>query len=69
MTQSAQRHVFTSLAVRFGYVQRRTFYTMFGDVFAWLCLLVVLGAIVKTYEPRWKEYQARRKAEREGPLV
>jgi apolipoprotein N-acyltransferase len=69
VTQSAPRHVFTSLAVRFGYVERRTFYTIFGDVFAWLCVLVVLGAIGKVYEPRWKEYQARRKAATEHPLV
>ena len=69
VTQSAPRHVFTSLAVRFGYVERRTFYTIFGDVFAWLCVLAVLGAIGKVYEPRWKEYQARRKAATEHPLV
>lgn len=69
VTQSAQRHVFTSLAVRYGYVSRRTVYTMFGDVFAYLCVLVVLAAVAKVYEPRWKEYQARKKAAAEPPLV
>ncbi len=69
VTQSTDRHVFTSLAVRYGYVSRRTFYTIFGDVFAYLCCLVVLFAIWKIYEPRWKEYQAKRKAASEPPLV
>ena len=62
VTQSTDRHVFTSLAVHYGYNAHRTFYTIFGDVFAYLCCLTVLGVIAKIYEPRWKEYRARRAA-------
>ena len=69
VTQSAERHVFTSLAVRYGYVSRRTLYTIFGDVFAYLCVLVVLAVVLRVYLPLWKEYQARKKRTREPPLV
>jgi apolipoprotein N-acyltransferase len=69
VTQSTDRHVFTSLAVRYGYNSRRTFYSLFGDVFAYLCFLVVLWAVWKIYEPRWKEYRARKAAAAAHPLV
>jgi apolipoprotein N-acyltransferase len=69
VTQAAAQHVFTSLAVRYGYVSRRTPYTMFGDVFAYLCVLLVLAALAKGYEPRWREYQVRKKAAAQPPLA
>jgi apolipoprotein N-acyltransferase len=45
ITQSAPRHVFTSLAVRYGYRSDVTFYSAHGDVFALICGLVVFAAI------------------------
>ena len=47
VTQSAPRHVLTSLAVRYGYRQDRTFYTRYGDVFAIACVIIALTAIVR----------------------
>jgi apolipoprotein N-acyltransferase len=44
--QSASRHVPTSLAARYGYVSRTTFYTRFGDVFAIVCGIISIGALV-----------------------
>ncbi len=40
VTQAAPRHVRTSIQVRFGYEDGLTFYTRYGDVFAYLCALV-----------------------------
>jgi apolipoprotein N-acyltransferase len=45
VTQSAPRHIFTSLAVRYGYRSDLTFYTRYGDIFAYLCSAVVLAAL------------------------
>jgi apolipoprotein N-acyltransferase len=45
ITQSAPRHVFTSLAVRYGYRSDVTFYSRYGDVFAMLCGWIVLAAV------------------------
>ena len=39
---SAPRHVRTSIAVQFGYENDLTFYTLHGDVFAYLCALATL---------------------------
>lgn len=41
---SAPRHVVTSLAVRYGYNDALTFYTLHGDVFAVLCVIITLAA-------------------------
>ena len=40
--QSSARHVQTSLRVHFNYVQWQTFYTRYGDVFAWLCAIIAI---------------------------
>jgi apolipoprotein N-acyltransferase len=48
LTASVQRHALTSLAARFGYRSDRTFYTMHGDVFAYLCGIITLGIIAAT---------------------
>jgi len=44
VTQSAPRHVMTSLAVRYGYGSDVTFYTRYGDVFAKLCAIIAIAA-------------------------
>lgn len=50
LTQSAPRHVFTSLAVQYGFRDDLTFYSRFGDVFALLCGILsvaMLGCAVR----------------------
>jgi apolipoprotein N-acyltransferase len=47
MTQSAPRHEYTSLAVRYGFNDDLTFYTRFGDVFALLCGILSLGILAR----------------------
>jgi apolipoprotein N-acyltransferase len=49
ITQSVPRHIFTSLAVRYGYRSDITFYSRYGDVFALLCALIVLAAAAAAY--------------------
>ncbi|HEU5340461.1 apolipoprotein N-acyltransferase [Edaphobacter sp.] len=39
VTEAAPRHVRTSIQVRFGYEHDLTFYTRYGDLFAYLCAL------------------------------
>jgi apolipoprotein N-acyltransferase len=46
VTQSAPRHVMTSLAVRYGYRSDTTFYTRHGDVFAKLCAIIATVAAI-----------------------
>ena len=46
VTLSAQRHTLTSLVVRYGYRSDLTFYTRYGDVFAYLCCVVALPALL-----------------------
>jgi apolipoprotein N-acyltransferase len=46
VTSSAPRHTLTSLVARYGYRSDLTFYTRYGDVFAYLCCAVVLAALV-----------------------
>ena len=43
VTQSAPRHVITSLPVRYGYRSEVTFYSQYGDVFAKLCAIIGIG--------------------------
>ena len=45
VTESAPRHEFTSLAVRYGFNDELTFYTRFGDVFALLCGILSLATL------------------------
>src|SRR5271170_6269290 len=47
VTQSAPRHVLTSLAVGYGYRSDVTFYTRYGDVFAILCAIIAIAAAVQ----------------------
>jgi apolipoprotein N-acyltransferase len=46
VVQSAPRHVFTSLAVQYGFRDDVTLYTRHGDVFAYACGIIVIGALV-----------------------
>jgi apolipoprotein N-acyltransferase len=46
VTVSAARHTITSLVARYGYKSDLTFYTRYGDVFAWLCCAVCLLALI-----------------------
>ncbi|MFP5229739.1 MAG: apolipoprotein N-acyltransferase [Acidobacteriota bacterium] len=46
VTVSAPRHTLTTLVARYGYKSHLTFYTRFGDVFAYLCCAVCLLAII-----------------------
>jgi apolipoprotein N-acyltransferase len=48
VTQSAPRHVLTSLAVGYGYRSEVTFYSRHGDVFAALCAAIATAAAVWT---------------------
>ncbi len=48
VTQSAPRHVITSLAVRYGYRSDVTFYSRYGDVFAILCAIIAIVAALLT---------------------
>lgn len=45
LTASVQRHALTSLAARYGYSSDQTFYTVHGDLFAYLCGIITLGII------------------------
>ncbi|GGA61086.1 apolipoprotein N-acyltransferase [Edaphobacter acidisoli] len=40
VTEAAPRHIRTSIQVHFGYENNLTFYTRYGDVFAYLCALI-----------------------------
>ncbi len=46
VTVAAPRHIRTSLHAAFGYESDITFYTAHGDVFAYMCALVTLAALV-----------------------
>jgi apolipoprotein N-acyltransferase len=48
LTASVQRHALTSLAARYGYRSDQTFYTLHGDLFAYLCGIITLGTIAAT---------------------
>ena len=56
LTQSAPRHVFTSLAVHYGFRDDLTFYTRYGDVFALACgilsLAMLAGGVRRMIERR-----------------
>jgi apolipoprotein N-acyltransferase len=46
VTVAAPRHTLTSLVARYGYKSDLTFYTRFGDAFAYLCCVVCLLALI-----------------------
>ena len=46
LTASVRRHAFTSLAAAYGYRSDLTFYTVHGDLFAYLCGIITIGMIL-----------------------
>jgi apolipoprotein N-acyltransferase len=48
ITQSAPRHEFTSLAVRYGFNDELTFYTRYGDVFALVCGILSIAILTRS---------------------
>ncbi len=46
VVQSSPRHVFTSLPAQYGFRDDLTFYTRHGDVFAYACGIIVIGALL-----------------------
>ncbi len=46
VVQSSPRHVFTSLPAQYGFRDDLSFYTRHGDVFAWCCVVVVIGVVL-----------------------
>jgi apolipoprotein N-acyltransferase len=46
------RHERRVLAGRFNYLARRTFYTAYGDVFAWLCVAVTAAMVAQSFRVR-----------------
>ncbi|WP_263408628.1 apolipoprotein N-acyltransferase [Terriglobus tenax] len=46
LRQHAERHIRTAIAVGFGYSDQLTFYTKYGDVFAYGCSLLVIGVLL-----------------------
>jgi apolipoprotein N-acyltransferase len=52
LTASVERHVLTSLAGRYGYRSDLTFYTLHGDLFAYLCgimSIIMLAAALRLH--------------------
>ena len=45
VTESISRHTLSSLEADYGYRSYLTFYTRYGDVFAWLCEILTLAAL------------------------
>jgi apolipoprotein N-acyltransferase len=59
VTFSAPRHTVTSLVARYGYRTDLTFYTRYGDVFAYLCGIISLGAVIIALMPRRRSYDGK----------
>jgi apolipoprotein N-acyltransferase len=51
VTLSAPRHTVTSLVARYGFRSDLTFYTRYGDVFAYFCSLIVAGSLLICFFP------------------
>jgi apolipoprotein N-acyltransferase len=56
LTASVQRHVLTSLAATYGYRSDLTFYTVYGDVFAYVCGIITLGIVAVTVWTRLRRH-------------
>jgi apolipoprotein N-acyltransferase len=59
LTASVPRHALTSLAARFGYRSDLTFYTLHGDLFAYLCGIISLCIIAATVRARVRRQPRR----------
>ncbi len=60
VTQSAPRHVLTSLAVHYGFRDGLTFYTRYGDLFAWLCVIISLVAAARAVRAAVRQSSVKR---------
>jgi apolipoprotein N-acyltransferase len=58
LTASVARHARTSLAAKYGYRSDLTFYTVHGDVFAYLCGIISLGILVAALSARLRRPRA-----------
>jgi apolipoprotein N-acyltransferase len=56
LTASVQRHALTSLAARYGYRNDLTFYTVHGDLFAYLCGTITLAIIAAAVWARLRRH-------------
>jgi len=58
--EAAPRHVRTAITVGFNYRDDLTFYTLHGDVFAWMCaavtVLLWLAALVEVFQPKRRNH-------------
>jgi apolipoprotein N-acyltransferase len=52
VTVSAPRHTLTTLVARYGYRSDLTFYTRYGDLFAWFCCGTIVGALLFSFRRR-----------------
>jgi apolipoprotein N-acyltransferase len=50
--QSIARHTVSALVAQFGYNSETTFYTRYGDVFAWLCAILSIGVVAWAWNVR-----------------
>ena len=57
VTESMSRHRLGAVAVDYGYRTHRTFYTRYGDVWAWLCEILSLAAVSYCARELWKKRQ------------
>ncbi len=57
--QSIPRHCVDALPARFGFNSKLTFYTVHGDVFAWLCAILAIGAVLWCLPAGWRERRRR----------
>ena len=49
---TAPEHVLTAVRLPFDYISETTFYTRYGDWFAWLCLAAGLALVIHSWIPR-----------------
>ncbi len=63
VTESMPRHVLGALAADYGYSDTLTFYTRFGDVWAWVCEILSLVAVGFALRAILKQRQVGRHAE------
>jgi apolipoprotein N-acyltransferase len=59
LTASVPRHMLTSLAAKYGYRSDLTFYTVHGDLFAYLCGIISLGVLAAAGRATLRRRQRR----------
>jgi apolipoprotein N-acyltransferase len=51
---TAPEHVRTAVRLPFDYISETTFYTQYGDWFAWICLAASLALVVHSWIPQYR---------------